>query len=151
VHDAVLAKGAHGEDDLLLVIHYEQYRLLLFHARRPVVLFLPARSYPAAFRLYRKRSPPAYAGGASPLYDPPRALAVQVRRVSVVVVVVVGWLVGWLAYRLTGVLLHLLLGRPHPRVFGVLGLALIFQPAFGVDCRPTAVPGGGNGLPVALV
>ena len=57
----------------------------------------------------------------------------------------------WLASRLTGVLLHLLLGRPHPRVFGVLGLALIFQPAFGVDCRPTAVPGGGNGLPVALV
>src|SRR5215211_364436 len=57
----------------------------------------------------------------------------------------------WLAYRLTGILLHLLLGRPHARVFSVLGLALIFQPAFGVDCRPTAVPGGGNGLPVALV
>src|SRR5829696_7544204 len=57
----------------------------------------------------------------------------------------------WLAYRLAGILLHLLLGRPHARVFGVLGLALIFQPAFGVDSRPTAVPGGGNGLPVALV
>src|SRR5215212_4589604 len=84
VHNAVSAKGAHSEDDLLLVIHYEQYRLLLFHARRPVVLFLPARSYLAALRIYSKRSPPVYAGGASRLYDPPRALTVQVRRVSVV-------------------------------------------------------------------
>jgi hypothetical protein len=91
VHDAVLAKSAHGEDDLLLVIHYEQYRLLLFHARRPVVLFLPAGSYPAAFRLYRKRSPPAYAGGASRLYDPPRALAVQVRRWALMVSLRAGW------------------------------------------------------------
>src|SRR5215203_4941993 len=74
VHDAVSAKGARGEGDLLLVIHYEQYHLLLFHARRPVVLFLPACSYPAAFRIYSKRSPPAYAGGASRLYDPPRTL-----------------------------------------------------------------------------
>ena len=91
VHDAVSAKGAHSEDDLLLVIHYEQYRLLLFHARRPVVLFLPARSYLAALRIYSKRSPPAYAGGASRLYDPPRALAVQVRRVSVVVSLQADW------------------------------------------------------------
>src|SRR5215212_3196629 len=56
-----------------------------------------------------------------------------------------------LAYGLAGVFLHLLLGHPHGRVFGVLRLALIFEPALGVDGRPAAVSGGGNGLPVALV
>src|SRR5215204_6076881 len=35
IHDTVSAKGVHGENDLVLVILYKQYRLLLFHTRRP--------------------------------------------------------------------------------------------------------------------
>src|SRR5829696_3074125 len=125
VHDTVSAKGVHSEDDLLLVILYKQYRLLLFHARRPhhlaptntfIPTGVPAIPQKVAPGICRGRfssirpsegpysaGPPGLGGGGGG-----------------------GGGGGWLAYRLTGILLHLLLGRPHARVFGVLGLALIF-------------------------
>src|SRR3712207_2300450 len=45
----------------------------------------------------------------------------------------------------------LLLGGPDGRVLGLLGLALLLEPALGVYGRAAAVAGGGDGLAVALV
>src|SRR5919107_1214955 len=61
--DAVLAEGAHGEDDLILVVLHEQYGLLT-HAVSPSIVPPDGRAYTRQ-RTEKNYAPGVNAGGAS--------------------------------------------------------------------------------------